>query len=171
MKKEVSIVLSRESTKSRKLAQEWYGLTNEQMKECDVHHNPPRHQGGRNIPEHLFVYHNTLHSAVHGDDFTKWAREGGKKGAKKGGQALYERGEGLHSFTSEQHAENGRKGGTAAAKKLAKSVVCIETGNTYASTCEAERETGISRVCVSNCCLGKQNTAGKLHWKFVEVNL
>jgi len=82
MDKEVSIVLSREVKNHRKLAQQWYGLTNEQMIDMDVHHNPARHEGGRNIPEHLFVYHKTLHSAVHGGDFTKWAREGGKLGAK-----------------------------------------------------------------------------------------
>jgi hypothetical protein len=76
MNKEVSIVLSVERKNYRRLAQEWFGLTDEQMVDMDVHHNPARHQGGRNIPEHLFVYHNTLHSAVHGDDFTKWARKG-----------------------------------------------------------------------------------------------
>jgi hypothetical protein len=82
MDKEVSIVLSRESRSHRKVAQEWYGLTSEQMVNMDVHHNPPRHEGGRNIPEHLYVYHYTLHSAVHGDDFTKWARKGGALGAE-----------------------------------------------------------------------------------------
>jgi hypothetical protein len=87
MRKEVSIVLSRERSSARKLAQEWYGLTDEQMKGCDVHHNPPVHRGGRNIPEHLYVYHNTLHSAVHGNDFTKWAR----KGAKLGGMKVHEK--------------------------------------------------------------------------------
>ena len=60
----------------RKVAQEWYGLTDEQMDGMDVHHNPARHDGGRNIPEHLYVYHNTLHSAVHGDEFIDWARKG-----------------------------------------------------------------------------------------------
>lgn len=76
MKKEVSIVLSPESRNYRKLAQRHYGLTDEQMEGMDVHHNPPRHQGGRNIPEHLFVYHETLHSLIHGNDFTRWARKG-----------------------------------------------------------------------------------------------
>jgi len=96
MKREVSIVLSRERRNYRKLAQEWFGLTDEQMVGMDVHHNPPRHQGGRNIPEHLFVYHETLHASVHGNDFTKWARhngvsreqasEWGKNGGKIGGK-------------------------------------------------------------------------------------
>lgn len=79
MDKDVSIVLSAEAANPRKLAQTWYNLTDEQMKDCDVHHNPPRHKGGRNVPEHLYVYHTSVHSAVHGDGFTKWARKGAQK--------------------------------------------------------------------------------------------
>ena len=82
MKKEVSIVLSVERQDFRKLAQEWFDLTDEQMKDCHVHHNPPRHKGGRNIPEHLFIYHETLHAAVHEDDFVLWAKIGGKAGSR-----------------------------------------------------------------------------------------
>jgi hypothetical protein len=90
MKKEVSIVLSRESTNYRALAREWFGLSEEQMRGMDVHHNPPRSQGGRNIPEHLFIYHPSLHSAVHGSQFTAWAREGGRIGGKIGGRRTAE---------------------------------------------------------------------------------
>ena len=79
MDREVSIVLSREKRNYRKVAQEWYGLTDEQMTGMDVHHNPPLHKGGRNIPEHLFVYHPTLHTAVHEFEFVKWSRVGGQK--------------------------------------------------------------------------------------------
>ena len=84
MDKSVSIVVSRENKNIRKLAQGWYGLTDEQMKDCDVHHNPPRHKGGRDIPEHLYVYHNTMHNAVHEDDFTKWARKGYDERKRRG---------------------------------------------------------------------------------------
>lgn len=79
MDREVSIVLSVERRNYRKLAQDWYGLTDEQMVDMDVHHNPPRSQGGRNIPEHLYVYHNTLHTAVHDHSFVSWSRIGGQK--------------------------------------------------------------------------------------------
>ena len=106
MNKEVSIVLSVERRNYRKLAQEWYGLTNEQMKGMDVHHNPPRHLGGRNIPEHLFVYHETLHSAVHEDIFTSFAREGGRLG----GQKCVDEKIGFLSASPEQRKEWGRKG-------------------------------------------------------------
>jgi len=82
MEKEVSIVISPSVKNYRKLAQQCYGLNDEQMIDMDVHHNPPRHLGGRNVPEHLFVYHYTLHAAVHSDNLTEWARRGGKKGGK-----------------------------------------------------------------------------------------
>jgi hypothetical protein len=84
MDKSVSITLSAESANPRKLAQRWYNLSDEQMRECDVHHNPPRSKGGRNIPEHIYVYHTSLHSAVHSDDFTKWARKGYDERKKRG---------------------------------------------------------------------------------------
>ncbi len=78
MEREVSLVLSREVKNYRKLAQGWYNLTDDQMLGMDVHHNPPRHLGGRNIPEHLFVYSESLHSLIHGG-FTGYAREGARK--------------------------------------------------------------------------------------------
>jgi len=81
MDKSVSLVLSKESVNYRKLAQKWYGLTDDQMVGMDVHHNPPRHLGGRNIPEHLFVYSESLHSSIHGN-FTGYARLGAKEAHK-----------------------------------------------------------------------------------------
>jgi hypothetical protein len=98
MEKHLSIVLSSERKNYRKLAQEWFGLTDEQMKDCDVHHNPPRSQGGRNIPEHLFVYHYTLHAAVHEASFILWRKEAGVKG----GQITKERKVGIFGLTPEQ---------------------------------------------------------------------
>lgn len=47
-----------------------------------------------------------------------------------------------------------------------KSVKCIETGVIYKSLKEAQEKTGVSQHCISNCCKGKQKTAGKLHWIF-----
>lgn len=47
-----------------------------------------------------------------------------------------------------------------------KPVRCIETGIKYSSLQEAEKKTGINKSCISNCCRGVQNTAGKLHWEF-----
>ena len=50
-----------------------------------------------------------------------------------------------------------------------KPVRCIETQKVYASLKDADAQTGISRHCISNCCKGKQKTAGKLHWEFVQI--
>ncbi len=118
MKKEVSIVLSRERQNYRKLAQEWFGLTDEQMKDCDVHHNPPRSQGGRNIPEHLFVYHYTLHAAVHEAFFILTQR----KAAVKGGNTVKERKIGIFALTSKQNHEKSKK---AAQTSKEKGVGCV----------------------------------------------
>ncbi len=52
------------------------------------------------------MYHHTLHDAVHGDDFTKWASEGGKKG----GQKCKEEGIGFLGATSDQRKQWGLKG-------------------------------------------------------------
>lgn len=47
-------------------------------------------------------------------------------------------------------------------------VICIETQKTYNSIVEASRDTHINKKCISDCCLGKQYTAGKLHWKYAD---
>lgn len=139
MKKEVSIVLSRERKNYRKLAQEWFGLTDEQMKDCDVHHNPPRSQGGRNIPEHLFIYHYTLHAAIHEHDFvlwshntgvsreqaSEWGREGGKIGGKlqprevKIQNGLKARDKGLGFFEPGAARRGGLAGGSKGGRRSA----------------------------------------------------
>ena len=50
--------------------------------------------------------------------------------------------------------------------RKARPVVCVETGEVYASQNAAARLTGI--VSVHKACCGKQNTAGVLHWRFAE---
>jgi hypothetical protein len=148
MNKEVSIVLSSEKDDYRKIAQKWYGLTNEQMRGMDVHHNPARHEGGRNIPEHLYVYHNTLHSAVHESDLVLWSREAGKRGA-----------------------ETNRRNGTGLSdpkvreKALSKQrkpveIICAETGETFRfpSIREAAESLNLDRRNLTSTCNGKQKT-------------
>ena len=90
-----AIVLSPNYSNYRMVAQKHYKLTDEQMKDIDIHHNPPRCEGGRNIPEHLYVYHPTLHAQVHENESVLWARKGyetrkkngteNKKGVRVGG--------------------------------------------------------------------------------------
>jgi hypothetical protein len=118
MKKEVSIVLSRAVRNYRRLAQEWFGLTDEQMVDMDVHHNPAQCEGGRNIPEHLFVYHFTLHAAVHEAAFILWRKEANRKG----GTASMKKGVGIFNLTPEQYRDKSLK---AAQTSLEKGVGCV----------------------------------------------
>lgn len=47
-------------------------------------------------------------------------------------------------------------------------VRCVETNTVYPSMREASRQTGVRQSCISNCCRGKQERAGKLHWEFIK---
>lgn len=49
-----------------------------------------------------------------------------------------------------------------------KKVYCCELDQTFNSISEAERETGIWHQSIGRCCKGRQQTAGKMHWKYVE---
>jgi hypothetical protein len=79
-----SIVLSPNFSNYRKVAQKHYKLTDEQMKGTDVHHIPPRSKGGRNIPEHLYVYSTEMHARVHEKESILWARKGYETRIKNG---------------------------------------------------------------------------------------
>lgn len=57
----------------------------------------------------------------------------------------------------------------ACRKANSKPVKCIETGIVFASGLEASKQTGVNNTCISYACVGKQKTAGGLHWKYVEV--
>jgi hypothetical protein len=110
---DVSIVLSREEANYRKLAQIHYGLTDEEMKGRHVHHNPPRYKGGRNIPEHLYVYSPEVHDSVHGGNgYCLSCSEGGKIGGKIGGK--------VKNKNIEKCKEGGKKGGATTGAKAQK---------------------------------------------------
>ena len=49
-----------------------------------------------------------------------------------------------------------------------KKVLCVETGVIYNSATEAANSININRSSVSKVCKGKQKTAGKLHWKYID---
>ena len=54
------------------------------------------------------------------------------------------------------------------AKRNAKKVQCIETGEVF--ECIKDAEEWIGKRGVSACCEGKQNTAGGYHWKYFNEN-
>lgn len=83
MDKSLSLVYFPERSDYRKIAQENWGLTDLQMKNMHVHHQPPRSKGGRNIPEHLYVCSPDVHQYIwhKGSAFPKLASEGGNLSA------------------------------------------------------------------------------------------
>lgn len=76
------------------------------------------------------------------------------------------KGKGLKHF-SEEHREKLRLSHKGGSKK--RQVVCIETGEIFASINEASRAKGINKKGISGCCRNvlHYNTAGGLHWSFV----
>ena len=64
--------------------------------------------------------------------------------------------------------EGAIKGGIARAEKLSKPVRCLETGVIYPSVNEAERQTGVNKSSISFCCRGRCQTAGDLHFEFID---
>ena len=81
-----AIVLSINKHNYRKVAQQHYGLTDEQMKDIDIHHNPPRCEGGRNIPEHLYIYHPATHKLIHDKQAINWAKKSKGNSTEKRGK-------------------------------------------------------------------------------------
>lgn len=53
---------------------------------------------------------------------------------------------------------------------FSKKVLCVETGEVFASAHEASRRTGINRGNIGSACIGrkKHSTAGGYHWRFGE---
>lgn len=49
-----------------------------------------------------------------------------------------------------------------------KPVVCIETGETYESVCEAARQCNTWQQSISKVLMGKMHTAGGFHWRYAK---
>ena len=81
-----AIVLSTDKYNYRKVAQQHYKLTDKQMKDIDIHHNPPRCEGGRNIPEHLYIYHPATHKLIHDKQAINWAKKSKGNSTEKRGK-------------------------------------------------------------------------------------
>lgn len=54
------------------------------------------------------------------------------------------------------------------AESFQKTVICLETGNTYSSMAEASSATGVQKSSICNCCKGKSRTAGGFHWAYYD---
>ena len=87
MEKCLSIVLSSDAKNYRKVAQVHWGLTDAQMKGKHVHHHPAVSEGGRNVPEHLYVCSPSMHAHGwhNGEYFIEQATVAGVEFGSKGG--------------------------------------------------------------------------------------
>lgn len=65
----------------RKICQEYYGYTNEEMIGMDVHHIDGNHNN--NDPLNLLLISPEEHSKIHEKNFILWARKGAKLGNEK----------------------------------------------------------------------------------------
>jgi hypothetical protein len=94
----------------RKICQEYYGYTDEQMKNMDVHHI----DGNRlnNDPKNLLLISPEEHAKLHEHEFVKWARTGSKKGNEVFIKRLKEKG------PTDKEKEHWKKSGERAKKGL-----------------------------------------------------
>jgi len=121
MDKKVSIVKV-DSRHYRKIAQNNWGLTKEQMQGMHVHHRIPVSKGGANDPCNLYVCSPSFHRWVwhNGEQFIEWASEGGKLGGRaqprevKVQNAL----KGIAKSTREQRSSAGKLGAAVTNSKM-----------------------------------------------------
>jgi len=77
--------MSKRYANYRKIYQEYYGCSDEDMRGMDVHHIDGNRKN--NNPENLLLVTPEEHAQIHNNDFIMWARDG----AKKGNRAYIER--------------------------------------------------------------------------------
>lgn len=117
MDKSVSIVKV-DKRPYRRIAQENWNLSNEQMKDMHIHHRVPISRGGTNDPCNLYVCSAWFHKHIwHSEDgfnsLIPYACEGGRKGGLKAriGPLSYERKFGIFGLDLERKKEAERQGG------------------------------------------------------------
>ena len=141
MNKNISIVCV-DSRPYRKIAQENWGLTDEQMEGKHVHHRVAESDGGTNDPSNLYVCSPSFHRwGWHkGEEWIEWAERGAQKAHEDKndiGKSILgvENGKRLHETKNEEGKSlNASKGGRKGGKKTharknedGKSIHALET--------------------------------------------
>jgi hypothetical protein len=133
MNKSVSLTYFPPTRDYREVAQLAWGLTDKQMNGMHVHHQPPRSEGGRNVPEHLYVCSPSIHAQGwhNGEYFIEQATLageefgylGGEKTGKENGKNALLNKTGIHSeewLESEEYLKHQREAGRLGGESNAK---------------------------------------------------
>ena len=162
----------------RKIAQENWGLTKQQMEGMHVHHRIPVSEGGTNDPSNLYVCSPWFHAYVwhNGDQFTLWASVGGKTSSPTKTKKLVETGKRVGNLpNSELQKKTVKETGLkrkesgeldvwweTSHKKMSKPVLVtlIETGDAFEfkSLADAARVLNLNRPDIRRVCQGKRKT-------------
>ena len=62
--------------------------------------------------------------------------------------------------------EGSRRSNKSRMKKVSQYSMCKELIKTYKCATDAQKETGVNRCCIINCCNGKQKRAGEYVWEY-----
>lgn len=71
-------------------------------------------------------------------------------------------------ISKSRHSEKSKKQWREAIEKTKKKVMCIDTGEVFDSTTEAEKATGAKHSNISFVCLGKRKRAGGYRWTHIQ---
>ena len=169
----------------RKIAQQNWGLTKQQMVGMHVHHRIPVSEGGTDDPTNLYVCSGWFHAYVWHDEsyFTAKAAEGGRKGGsagtekqKKASKAAGKRVGALPNSpkqikgVKQRSQENLKNGVFERNRKISHErcskpvlVTLIETGDTFEfkSLADAARGLNLNRLEIRRVCQGKRKIRPK----------
>ena len=148
-------IVKLETRRQRVVAQEHWGLTDEQMKGMHVHHRIPKSQGGTNDPSNLYVCSPSFHYRVwHGSDarlsIIEQATINAKKGASIGGKRCAELGVGVHATSHEDRVKLAKRiwsdGKGLAAITPEERIAISKRAGTRSGQLHKERKTGVCGI-------------------------
>ena len=145
-------IVKLETRRRRIVAQQHWGLTDEQMKGMHVHHRIPKSQGGTNDPSNLYVCSPSFHYKVwHGAEarlsIIEQATINAKKGGAIGGKRCRELGVGWHALDHSAKAKRLYAEGKALAAITPKERIQInKKAGSISGQLHKERKTGVCGI-------------------------